>query len=251
MTADRHAPRILVVDDNAINQRLLCAQLGKLGFTAADTASSGPEAIRACDARSYALVLMDVDLGEMSGPAATRAIRKQSRDGYLPVIAITGHTGWEERQRCMDAGMDDFLSKPLRLRELARLLVCWTSPVVAAGSGEEPTGLEAGWHRLDSFERALAKPGLTAGLLSEIFEQAEARLRRLRRAIGRGANARGTRDLLVLLHISRGLGASRLTEHLTRLAAAEDCGECTDLAAVAERELKATATTLQMKVGGL
>ncbi|MFN9162971.1 MAG: response regulator [Alphaproteobacteria bacterium] len=108
--------RVLVAEDNRINVMLATAMLGKLGHTV-DTVGNGREALEALAARPYDIVLMDVHMPEMDGREATRRIREAERSGRrktrTPIVALTASTLEGDRQVCIDAGMDDFLAKPL------------------------------------------------------------------------------------------------------------------------------------------
>jgi len=108
--------RVLVAEDNRINIMLATAMLGKLGHTV-DTVGNGREALEALAARPYDIVLMDVHMPEMDGLEATRRIREAEKTGRrktrTPIVALTASTLEGDRQVCLDAGMDDFLAKPL------------------------------------------------------------------------------------------------------------------------------------------
>ena len=111
--AQRHPLRILVAEDNAVNVKLISLLLGKLGYRA-DVAGNGREAIEALKRQSYDVVLMDVQMPEMDGIQATRVIQATRPPGDRPrIIALTAGALSEERQQCLDAGMDEFLTKPL------------------------------------------------------------------------------------------------------------------------------------------
>jgi len=124
-SADRAAyiHRILVVEDHKINQKLALSMLDKLGFQA-DLACDGKEALVALSRAPYDLVLMDCQMPEMDGFEATRIIRENERNtkAHLPIIALTANAMKEDRQRCLDAGMDDYLAKPLQIKELAEVI---------------------------------------------------------------------------------------------------------------------------------
>jgi len=123
--------RLLVVEDNATNRAVITAMLKKLGF-AFETANNGQEAIELIEAGSPAeLVLMDCQMPVMDGLEATRHIRaweQQRGKPRLPIIALTASAFEEDRDRCLTAGMDDFLTKPLVLRHLTAALDSWLKP---------------------------------------------------------------------------------------------------------------------------
>ncbi len=129
--------RILVAEDNRINVMLATALLGKMGHRV-DTVANGREAVEALATAPYDLVLMDVHMPEMDGLEATKRIRAQEKAGRrrsrMPIVALTASTLDDDRQVCVDAGMDDFLAKPLNLDALRAVLTRF-SPKTA---GESP-----------------------------------------------------------------------------------------------------------------
>jgi len=115
--------RILIAEDNVINQQLMQQILGNLGYCPA-CVENGELAVAAAGSNSYDLILMDVQMPEMDGLEATRIIRRQP--GRQPVIiALTANAMLGDREECLTAGMDDYISKPVRLDELMRLLKKW------------------------------------------------------------------------------------------------------------------------------
>jgi CheY-like chemotaxis protein len=114
--------RILVVDDNAVNQKVALRQLQKLGVHA-DAVGNGLEAIDALDRIAYDLVLMDCQMPEMDGYEATRLLR--TRGTLTPVIALTASASDSDRDACLRAGMNDFLPKPVREGELGIMIERW------------------------------------------------------------------------------------------------------------------------------
>jgi len=119
-------PRILVAEDNAVNQRLMARMLEKLGYPF-DLAENGKEAVTAFDTMPYDLVLMDCHMPEMDGFEATAQIRGLEPAGvHTPIIAVTANVMKGDRERCLAAGMDDYLPKPLTLDVLADALLRWS-----------------------------------------------------------------------------------------------------------------------------
>jgi CheY-like chemotaxis protein len=118
--------RVLVAEDNEVNQTLAVAMLSKYNCQI-DVAATGLEAVKLCDANSYKLVLMDCQMPEMDGLAAATEIRRRYFKGPRPVIiAVTANAFQAEREKCISAGMDDYLSKPFRAAQLEKLLQKWS-----------------------------------------------------------------------------------------------------------------------------
>ena len=111
------ALRVLVAEDNPINARLATSILAKQGHTAR-VVGTGKELLSALERESPDLILMDVQMPEMDGLAASRAIREQERasGGHVPIVAMTADAASDDQQRCLDAGMDAYLAKPIKVR---------------------------------------------------------------------------------------------------------------------------------------
>jgi PAS domain S-box-containing protein len=129
--------RALVVDDNRINQRIASINLQRLACEV-ETASDGAEAIRKVTASRYDVILMDCHMPLMDGFEATRRIRKMTGPGAAtPIIALTASAMAGDRDRCLQAGMDDYISKPINVGELRRVVEHWSvRRSGAAGIGE-------------------------------------------------------------------------------------------------------------------
>ncbi|WP_395055547.1 response regulator [Polaromonas sp.] len=130
---------LLVVDDNAVNLKVACAMLTKLGYPT-ETALDGREAVQAV-ARAhgagwrYGAVLMDVNMPRMNGFQATQQIQTMMGQKAPPIIALTAAASPEDRARCVAAGMDDYLTKPLHVAALAQALERWLPKIASAAEG--------------------------------------------------------------------------------------------------------------------
>jgi two-component system sensor histidine kinase/response regulator len=115
--------RVLLAEDNPVNQRLAKRLLEKRGHLVS-IAGSGREAVEALQAGNFDLVLMDIQMPEMDGLEATVAIRKAeiSSGKHQHIVALTAHAMKGDQERCLAAGMDDYLTKPIRLQELDAMI---------------------------------------------------------------------------------------------------------------------------------
>ena len=131
-------PRILVAEDNPVNRQVASATLERAGFEVT-LAVNGREAVDAAREGGYDAILMDVQMPILDGIEATREIRAEAWGTAIPIIALTAHALEEERHRCLDAGMSDFLSKPFRPAELVERLYRWIEGSVV---DVPPTGID-------------------------------------------------------------------------------------------------------------
>jgi PAS domain S-box-containing protein len=128
-----HKHRILVVEDNPVNRELAAEQLRVLGYRR-DIVGDAQAALDALSRQNYDLVLMDCEMPVMDGYEATREIRRRESGGnHVVIVAMTANATHEQRDRCLEAGMDDFLSKPVRLRTLGEMLASWSENLNDAG----------------------------------------------------------------------------------------------------------------------
>jgi CheY-like chemotaxis protein len=122
--------RILMAEDNLVNQKVALSMLKRLGYRA-DVANNGVEVLRALQEKPYDVVLMDVQMPEMDGLEATRRIRGSGKD--TRIIAMTAHALEGDREECLQAGMNEYISKPIQIEELRKALEVCGEICAAAG----------------------------------------------------------------------------------------------------------------------
>jgi CheY-like chemotaxis protein/HPt (histidine-containing phosphotransfer) domain-containing protein len=134
--------RILLAEDNTVNQRLAVRILEKRGH-AITLACNGKEAVELSERESFDLVLMDLEMPEMGGFEATSLIRKRekAKGGHIPILALTAHAMKGDRERCLAAGMDGYVAKPVQARELYQAIDTLSLPSVAPPQETPPAGI--------------------------------------------------------------------------------------------------------------
>ncbi len=269
----RHPLRILLAEDNAVNQKLALRLLERMGYTA-DVAPDGLEAIAALERAQYDVVLMDVQMPELDGLEATRQIRARWPDRPVRIVAMTANAMEGDREASLAAGMDDYLSKPIRPDELALALdaapassaapaeaavpASTAAPAEAAPPAEVAPAAEAvtpreGTTAVDhaALDRLLATTGGDAAFLAELIDtflvDAPIQLQAMRTAAEAGAVADLVRPAHSLKTNSANMGAASLAEMCRSLEVAARGGSVDDAVArvaAAEAEFEAARGSL-------
>jgi CheY-like chemotaxis protein len=202
--------RILLAEDNAVNQRVALGQLRGLGY-AADAVANGFEAVQALARAPYDIVLMDCHMPELDGYEATAAIRQREGPGkHTWIIAMTANAMAEDRAQCLAAGMDDYMSKPVRLNDLEAALER-ARRSFAAPPAIDPRSIEALRALPDEEGQSLLR-----GLLVKFIEDAPEEIGALRAVVERG----DPRAAALLAHRLKGAGGQFGAHRLVEL-----CGE--------------------------
>jgi CheY-like chemotaxis protein len=196
-SASSRSLKILLAEDNPINQCVETAFLESMGHTVV-IAGNGNEALAALEREYFDLVIMDVQMPEMDGLQATNAIREKEKmtGGHIPIIAMTAHVMKGDRERCLEAGMDSYVSKPINRAELFASIAALT-PLHDTSAEDSKAELTSGnehsqLDRAVSFDRSAALSGLHGNveLLKEIsamfLAQYNQHLTVIREAIGKG-----------------------------------------------------------------
>ena len=248
---------VLVAEDNQVNQRVAAAMLERLGYRA-DVAGNGLEVIDALQRIPYDAVLMDCQMPDMDGFEATRAIReREGADRHTLIIAMTASAMEGDRDRCLAAGMDDYISKPVRVDDLALMLDRWIPQDADASAGDGGSNGESRKATLDRAMlddlRRLSRNGEDVlGMLVEIFlRDTPGRLDTLRAAVARGDCDTAARTAHIIRGASGYLGASVMLSLSESIETAARMGSLLGLDASVEQieaEYERVAAALRIEV---
>ncbi len=218
----RRRTRILVAEDNPFNQKVVQRQLREMGF-GVDAVADGIEVLEAMKRIPYDVVLMDCQMPEMDGYACAAEIRRREDNArHVPIIAMTAHVRKEDRDKCLAAGMDDFLSKPVRAPQLQDALTRWlcatskaTLAPVDSNTAREPVDLEIFLEVAGNNMQRLQE------LADRYVTQTTLQLAKLRDAVATGAAA----EIKCIAHSAAGSSAMCGMTHLVELLRdLEQCG---------------------------
>ncbi len=214
--------QVLLVEDNVVNQQVAQEILLGMGLTV-DIAGNGGEALEALENRSYDLVLMDIQMPEMDGYEATRRIRAQGRYEKLPVVAMTAHAMSGERERCLEAGMDEHIPKPIDPTQLFTTLSRWLTVtdkaperIAVADDVELPEkipGIDLNW----GLERIGGNRSLFLKLLDEFVANHRDTIQKIRMLLAKGQSDDARRVLHTLKGVAGNIGARTLQQEAEKL----------------------------------
>jgi len=246
--------RVLLAEDNSVNQEIASRQLAKLGVEVA-VVSNGRAALDALARASYNVVLMDCQMPEMDGFAATAEVRRRElgTDRHTPIIAMTASALAGDRERCLRAGMDDYLSKPVKLEKLREVLAHWAGVQAAPstpGAAVEATGEAVDLGALEEL-RSYQLEGETDALdhlITKFLDSARDECAEARAALSRGDPETLRRAVHRLKGSSGMFGARRLSAlsaRIEELSSRHTLGEAVPLVDELEQELERVALVLQ------
>jgi PAS domain S-box-containing protein len=228
--------RVLVVEDNVTNQKVVARQLGALGYETKIVGAARP-ALEELKHERYDAVLLDCELPDMDGYAAAQELREREAAGqHVPVIALTAHASEGQREKCLAAGMDDFLSKPVRLATLAQCLERWINgkspsddarfpkPTIVSSEELKDGGFDSAQFAAIAKLSQAGGPGTLGKLIDEFLGDVSVRMEEIKRAI----EAEDAGRLGTLAHSLIGASAVLGAMRFSRLCTAIESQACVD-----------------------
>ena len=179
---------ILLAEDNPVNQKVALRMLERIGYSA-EVANNGVEALAALERGSYDIVLMDMQMPEMDGLEATRRIVEKYDESERPyIIALTANAMQGDRERCIEAGMNDYISKPIRMEDLQEAFDrCPVQPRVTEEAEDEASNAIINFEVLDELIAMLGNDiEFASGLINDFLEDGEELMGNIRSACDSG-----------------------------------------------------------------
>ncbi len=214
--------RVLLAEDNIVNQQVAAGILKKLGITV-DTVANGAEAVQALQSTPYDLVLMDLQMPETDGLEASRIIRDPGsgvRDPRVPIVAMTAHALESDREQCLQAGMNDYLAKPVSPEALAEVLERWLpgerqnqGHATASSESRSETG-EPVWEKEALLNRLSGNQALAEAIVEQFLSDMPEQLARLRVQVREGQAEQAGKQA----HTIKGVAANLSSPALERIA---------------------------------
>ena len=246
-------PHVLLAEDYPVNRMVAIAMLERSGYRV-EAVGNGREAVEASSRASYAAILMDVQMPEMDGYEATAEIRRrEGTQGRTPIIAMTANAMQGDREKAIEAGMDDYLTKPVRREDLDAVLRRWIPH-----PEQEPPAREDGEPEVPAVDLSVlesrrgpqrdGEPDKLARIVLLFMEDVPPRLESMRQAVGRG-EAQSVEETAHLLKGGSGyMGATRMAEICARLqerASSGDLAQTPDLLDELEEEFQRVCPALK------
>ena len=228
----RRRLRVLIAEDSVTNQKVVMAIVAKLGIRA-DAVANGREAVKSLESIPYDLVLMDCQMPEMDGYEATRRIRDPRSavlNHSIPIIALTAHAMLGEREKCLAAGMDDFVPKPVRSRRLVQIIENWLSvpselsSLESSAAGGSPSN-EVVFDKAGLFERVSGDESVIGEILDVFLDDAPSNIKALKEALDVGDAACVRLKAHVIKGAAGNVGAMALMETASRIELAGEEGD--------------------------
>ena len=232
--------RILLVEDNPVNQKVTLKLLEKMGYHV-DAVDNGKEALTALETLPYTLVLMDVQMPEMDGLEATRQVRRAARavrNPKIPIIALTAHATKEHRKQCLDAGMNDYLAKPVQPDELAKAISRWAlnlSDVPGERTAGKTAKQKAAFNPSALLERLGGDEKAYEEVVCLFLQDVPRQIHSLREAVSGGDAAAAERQAHTLKGASGNAGAAELEKVVLKTERACERGDMKEAARMLDR----------------
>jgi signal transduction histidine kinase/DNA-binding response OmpR family regulator/HPt (histidine-containing phosphotransfer) domain-containing protein len=243
---------ILVAEDNAVNQAVILRVLAKMGHSSV-LACTGKEALALAFDQKFDLAFMDVQMPEMDGLAATEAIRQREKSSgtHLAIFAMTAHAMKGDRERCLQAGMDGYIAKPIRFSDIEKTLSSFSSaqPV----SAPSPSG-KITWGKAEALERLGGDEDLLRELCQIFLEESPKLLQKLRQAIAdtdAEAVMRAAHSLKGELGYLGAPGAAQAARELEDMGHEKNLSRAPELFTLLERELAGLRLALNDPAGAM
>jgi PAS domain S-box-containing protein len=237
----RQMIRILLAEDNLTNQQVALGILGKLGF-GADIVTNGREAIQALETVPYDIVLMDVQMPEMDGFEATRIIRSGKTDVLnpkIPIIAMTAHAMKGDRERCLEAGMDDYISKPIVPQALADVIEKWVenAPYRSAADAKPedaamPVGGQPVFDRQALVARLLGDEDLAESIIAGFLKDIPQQIQVLKEHFDRSETGEAGGRAHTIKGAAANVGGMALSAAASKMEKAGNAGRMEEIAAL-------------------
>ena len=219
--------RILLVEDNPINQQVATELLEQTGFIVT-VANNGKQGVQAVKTSEFDLVLMDIQMPEMDGHEATHIIRKEPGFDSLPVVALTAHAMAGEREKCLNSGMNDYLSKPIKTEELYAVLTKWIKPgerSAPVSKGQPPSEEDqnelpmelTGINMSEGLKNVGGKKGFFKKLLLEFHKDYRTVAREITEALSNGQTEYVQRRAHTIKGVAAAIGAEDLMKNASAL----------------------------------